>query len=317
MQERECEYIEFICLADSRKMGGHCVAGIGLDGEGWVRFVGTGEYGELAANDCSFENDERVSLLDVVQVPVLSHAPLDHQPENFTIDDSFWWIKLREAEEADISLIKERLQTDELLFGNSGTRMSQLELAETPATSSLTLVEPRDVSFQVVTKRQRNCLQARVRFHLGKTAYDLPLTDLEWERKLKGLGEGSYDRRTLGIQPTDTVWLTISLGDPFEGYCYKLAAGMVVLHQPKTASALATNSPAVTPKPVQSIEPPSPQVDLARRLFPRAHEPWSDTEEATLEYLLQLGHDDETVAAILLRQVGAIRSRKSKLDLDG
>ena len=64
---------EFICLANSRKLGGHCVAGIKTDGSGWVRPTGLPQDGlvdvrrvELASLVKAFlaqEDGDRVHLL--------------------------------------------------------------------------------------------------------------------------------------------------------------------------------------------------------------------------------------------------------------
>jgi hypothetical protein len=39
--------VEIICLANSRKHSGRCVAGLRTDGQGWIRPVGPSDNGTL------------------------------------------------------------------------------------------------------------------------------------------------------------------------------------------------------------------------------------------------------------------------------
>ena len=39
--------LDLICLANSSKLGSRCLAGLRVDGGGWVRPVSNQEYGEL------------------------------------------------------------------------------------------------------------------------------------------------------------------------------------------------------------------------------------------------------------------------------
>jgi hypothetical protein len=56
-------YIDIICLANSRKRNGHCIAGKMFDGNHlgeWMRPVSALPTGELSSEDISFENGKRL-----------------------------------------------------------------------------------------------------------------------------------------------------------------------------------------------------------------------------------------------------------------
>jgi hypothetical protein len=59
--------------------------------------------------------------------------------------------------------------------------------------------------------------------------YDLPLTDPVYAGPLQRRAEGDYGPLDLGIPEDAVVLLTISLGHPFNGICYKLVAAIVVV----------------------------------------------------------------------------------------
>ncbi len=89
-------YIDIICLANSRKRNGHCIAGKMFDGNhlgGWMRPVSALPTGELSSEDISFENGKHPRLLDVITVPVLNRSVHHYQAENYQIDTNWYWEK--------------------------------------------------------------------------------------------------------------------------------------------------------------------------------------------------------------------------------
>lgn len=71
--------------------------------------------------------------------------------------------------------------------------------------------------------------QTRVEFTLAGQPYSLSLTDPAWERRLVPLPPGTYPAEAASVQPGQRVLLTISLGEPWQGAYYKLAAAVIVL----------------------------------------------------------------------------------------
>lgn len=68
--------IEFVCLANSRLQGGRSVAGLWIDGGGWVRM--SSRNGLLERKVYAMEGGREVGLLGVVQAQAVGA-----QPENY------------------------------------------------------------------------------------------------------------------------------------------------------------------------------------------------------------------------------------------
>lgn len=60
-------------------------------------------------------------------------------------------------------------------------------------------------------------------------AFGLRVTDPDVEARFQGMGLGTYDRGAAGIPDDHRLLLTVSLGAPFEGSCYKLVAAAIAL----------------------------------------------------------------------------------------
>ncbi len=114
------------------------------------------------------------------------------------------------------------------LLGDNRDRVSYSNFNGKPAAASLTLVEPSNVRWRI-TQSPRGRRQIRAGFALGGRSFDLPVTDPEWEQRLSLLPSGVHSSEEVGISRTDRVFLTISLGEPFNGECFKLLAAVIVL----------------------------------------------------------------------------------------
>ena len=89
-----------ICLANSRKLAGRCVAGKEIAGStigAWIRPVSSRPTGELSERERRFLNGQDPKLLDVIAVSMVEPRPHAFQTENHLIDDRYYWIKHREA----------------------------------------------------------------------------------------------------------------------------------------------------------------------------------------------------------------------------
>lgn len=86
--------IEIVCLANSRKTSGRCIAGKILNGPQkgqWVRPVSERSSAELSEDDRRFYNGQSPRLLDILQIPMKGAHPHAYQTENHLIDDGFYW----------------------------------------------------------------------------------------------------------------------------------------------------------------------------------------------------------------------------------
>ena len=92
---------------------------------------------------------------------------------------------------------------------------------------SLQLIRPCDLHWRV--EEHERTKKVRAAFRLGSMHYNLPLTDPDFHGVLLRRGVGEYSLSETGIAEESESLLTISLTEPFIGYCYKLAAALVIL----------------------------------------------------------------------------------------
>ncbi len=53
------------------------------------------------------------------------------------------------------------------------------------------------------------------------------MTDPGIEAEVRQRPVGVYDPDDLAFDGTDVIYLTLSLGEPFHGYCFKLVAAVI------------------------------------------------------------------------------------------
>lgn len=222
----QMQEVEFVCLANSRKDSpGRCVAGLRMDNKKWIRPVSTFPNGTLYA-EFRYEDREEARLLDVIKVVLDAPRYYRHQPENWVLSDNPWMLvrkmSLTEAE----AFLRDCVIALPNLLGNSMDRVSIAELSAKPMTESLVLVEPDEIKWRV---RLQNTRQTRAVFKVNGQEYDWAKTDPIWEQKLFHLQIGDHDRGAGGVSGNDRVLFTVSLGELFKGYCYKLVAAVIVL----------------------------------------------------------------------------------------
>lgn len=86
-----------VCLANSRKPDGRCVAGkLYAQGEfgSWLRPISIREGEELSEQERHISKGVEPALLDVLEFTITGHKPSAHQPENFTINPQYKFKKV-------------------------------------------------------------------------------------------------------------------------------------------------------------------------------------------------------------------------------
>lgn len=225
---------EIICLANSRKLGGRCVAGLRLDGAGWLRAVGVLPDGILYPPDYTLNDRTEAALLDVIQVGTRVPRAAAHQPENWVIDGSSWKLRSRPLLPVHVPILRNALVNGPELLRGFSDRVPYSSFQQQHAAVSLALVAPESIDLYHFPT-PRGTPQVRGRFFLGTGSqafiYDLAVTDPRWEANV--IHQGPRILR----QGDGKFVLTISLSEPFGRYCYKLIAAIVVL-PPAIAAAL-------------------------------------------------------------------------------
>lgn len=82
-----------ICLANSYKTNGRCIAGkiASKDGYGkWIRSVSPRPTQELSFPEYCYEGNLSPKLLDIIDVPLHKAEPHNHQTENHIIKAGRW-----------------------------------------------------------------------------------------------------------------------------------------------------------------------------------------------------------------------------------
>lgn len=221
-----------ICLANSRKRGQHCVAGIEVLANGnfgsWIRPVGSGWEHALLTIEQSYENNVSPQVLDVLDVHLLEQAPDGCQVENWRVDDTRRWIKV---DEIDRQRLVGAMQPPATLFENAGSTSAGLN-DEIPTAQadrvgcSLLLVHVPQVGLYVFNHYGRMKCQAR--FVYNGVHYWIGVTDPVIEAEFLPGGPATYD---LG-----PCMLTISLSAPLVkekgdglSYRFKLIAAVIRL----------------------------------------------------------------------------------------
>ncbi len=218
--------IDMICLANSRKRQGKCIAGLRLDGGGWVRPVSPGPDGSLYHAHLRLQDGTEPQPMDVIRVGLQGPQPKPHQPENWLLDGTRWELLARPLPPEAVPVVRAGTVRGPALFGDRFDRIADRFLVS-PAAASLALVAPENLRWRIKLT-QNFTKQTRAVFGLGGALYDLPVTDPAWEQRLKHLSEGLHEFAASGVAPTASV-LTVSLSEPFNGDCYKLVAGIIIL----------------------------------------------------------------------------------------
>ena len=225
-----CADVEIICLAISRKRGGRCLAGARKDGGGWVRPVAQEGDGALHPRHCCLPDGSEPRVGEVLSVSLVAPAPKPHQSENWLIAGGWrtLWQPPRRAVPRGVAALEASLAPGPALLGSILGSHDETAFSADPAQASLALVQPDDLRWRVFTAAGSKS-KVQVVFRLSDARYDLALTDLVWEERLRALPPGWYGASSVGLGAGDRVLLTVSLGEPWNGRCHKLVAAIVTL----------------------------------------------------------------------------------------
>jgi hypothetical protein len=184
----------------------------------WVRPISNRPDHEISKKERQFSSGQEPRLLDIIDVPVLEHAPLMHQRENWLLDPGQRWKFVKNVAWEHLALIQDK--TDSLWPNGHhtyhGTNDQVLQAEAETLDSSLKLIHVERVQLSVYKEYYRPNLRAE--FSFGGAEYRLKVTDPNLEAEYFARGDGEY--------PLGESFLTISLGSPFNDNCYKLAAAI-------------------------------------------------------------------------------------------
>jgi hypothetical protein len=91
------KYVKTIlCLANSRRPGGRCVAGKEFAGGktgAWIRPVDPQNDNAISEQESLYKDGASADLLDIVTIPMTEPKPQHYHTENHQIDPGFYWAK--------------------------------------------------------------------------------------------------------------------------------------------------------------------------------------------------------------------------------
>ena len=217
-----------VCLANSRKLSGRCIAGKELAGEriaGWVRPISARPHEEVSEHERQYEDGNDPRVMDIIDVPLLSARPNSYQTENWLLDPNFYWEKQGRATWNQLAQLAGPVGP---LWTNGSSTYhgahDRIELGTaTTLTSSLRLVHVDRLTLSVFAPGQafgnpKRRVQAR--FQHDNTSYRFWVTDPIYERQYLAMPNDDYELAE--------SFLTVSIGEPADdGYCYKLIAAII------------------------------------------------------------------------------------------
>jgi len=216
-----------VCLANSRKVGGRCVAGrewLGREGGAWIRPVSSRPHEEVSEYERQYENGSDPKVLDVVDVPLIGARPRTYQQENWLLDPQAYWVRGGRLGWQQISGL---VDAPAVLWRNGFSTYHgtddrlPLDQADT-LRASLHLLRTDQVTLSVFAPgaafgdRKRKVYG---RFRHLDTVYRFRVTDPVYERAYLARADGEYE--------LPECYLTVSLGEVWEGFCYKLIAAII------------------------------------------------------------------------------------------
>jgi len=212
-----------ICLANSRKISGRCVAGKDVTDGTWLRPVSKRDTHEISEEDRRYEDGTTAQVMDVITIPCREAQPHGHQPENVLIDDKYYWAKVRTATFEELTGLAD---DGPLPWGNDSSytkindRVPEAQLV--PQHGSLRLIYLDRVTLVVGPKApdfndMKRVVRAEFTHH--RSNYRLDVTDPVIERQYLQRGDGRY--------VIESAYLCVSLGELYNGYAYKLVATII------------------------------------------------------------------------------------------
>ena len=221
-----------VCLANSRKLNGRCIAGKELV-EGrpaqWIRPVSNRDHQEVSEYERQYEDGTDPENLDIIDIPLLGAHPQGYQQENWLLDSGRYWSKVGRFQFDKLSELADRADglwiDGEHSYNGLNDRVPMHIAAG--LTTSLKIIGVDVLTLSVFSScdafgNSKRRVQAQFRF--AKKIYHLWVTDSRYERR--------YLQQPDGQHYIYRCCLTISLGEAFNGYAYKLVAAIIEQERP-------------------------------------------------------------------------------------
>lgn len=225
----------FVCLANSRKHKGRCLAGKALYNGSftkWIRPITTHPSEELQASEHRLQTGQDAAILDLINITLIEPKGKLHQQENWLMDVS---VPLKKMGTMTVEEVSQVIDSPPNLWGvgfssknaiNDFVPASEIQQFD----CSLFLVEVDNLIVHIVeeTYPYFRKVMAGTFSYKGST-YKLKITDPVFENDFGAHPVGDYEM--------EKTLLTISLGENFKDNFYKLIAGIIPITNGKKWSS--------------------------------------------------------------------------------
>ena len=210
---------KIIIMTESSKIKNNCVAGIDVNTGEWIRVVSDDEetLGALTDDDLMYKDGTKCKVMDIVKIPYVEKVPTKVQPENILIDRDRYIENDGEATLEDVLEIHSSEKHD-YIFGTRYSSVKEEHLEEHGVNYSLILIKVKQLVFNW-RENNKGQLKLKATFIYNGTEYqDMSVTDPDF----------------YGVDENDKIklaYLVVSLGEPYNGYCYKFIAKIFSVDQ--------------------------------------------------------------------------------------
>lgn len=215
-----------ICLANSYKNGGRCIAGVAFNlmPALWIRPVSVHDPVGLTEAERHYADGDEPGLLDIIELPLVGQREHAYQRENWVIDTT---TKVQKSGTVSWEACKKYVSKAETLWANTSSTMSglndrvPLEQLE-GSVQSLHLIHTPNYMIDVTEPHPESMTKGHrvnARFDYRGVPHSLRVTDPQMVAR--------YQRAPVGEYAVGEALLTVSLGEPYHGHAYKLVAGVM------------------------------------------------------------------------------------------
>ncbi|MGK8509708.1 dual OB domain-containing protein [Nocardia asiatica] len=224
-----------VCLANSYKEGGRCVAGKDSDGT-WFRPVGRGGGGAVSKYERQYILNREPRMLDRISIVLSRRCGEEFQRENWLVDSDACWLYMGQAGWNEAFSLTER---PESLWLNGyrterGVNNCVPVARKSEVRDSLKFIHVDEVGV-TVSPRLGGKRRVRVSFYYNGVEYMLPVTDPEFLKKWQVSNERINREREYRLGES---LLTVSLARESakdKENLHKLIAGIIERGDPKLA----------------------------------------------------------------------------------
>ena len=216
-----------LCLANSRRPGGRCVAGKEFANgatSAWIRPINAQNQNSISEADLQYENGTSADALDIVTVPMIGPVPHGHQTENHKITPDYYWTKEGSATWQQVVAATDTVAGALWVNGDSSFHGANDKVPEAQAnglTTSLYLIQPTRVDLVVGPESQYgggSRRRIRANFLHNGIPYNFVVTDPWIEEKYFAGQDGTFR--------LENTRLCVSLSEVIGGNAIKLVAGV-------------------------------------------------------------------------------------------